>query len=567
MNTAVNPGSDMLSLIVQKSDCLYNLLADFPDTIITPMLTGSYAVAFINKNAFDYVLNESLVSNACSEASVLGLLEYNNKDSMNAQVERAGASLTGRGVLVGFVDTGIDYLNGVFRNKDGSTRIAAIYDQTIEGSAPYGLIVGSEFTRDRINEALNVGNPYSIVPSFDSAGHGTFLASVCAGRIEDSFAGSAPDSELVVVKVRGAGDFYRERYLVPPWQENAYESSMVLLGIEYIIRKARELNKPAAICIGMGTNTGGHSGFSLFEEYIEAVSELQGVCVCIAAGNESSAKHHFKGKIRRTGGVGSVELQVGINTGDIYLNMWNNAPDRMAVAIRSPSGASIAKVPINEASVLESRFVLDKTVITVEYNFKIGGNYSQNTKIKLLGASPGIWSVIVHGDLILNGDFHIWLPIRGFVSPGVEFLSPDPNYTVVVPASAVGPVICGGYNYYDKSLYYTSSWGPTRLPSLAPDIVSPCVGIGGFYPWGPGIMEGTSVAAAITTGVCAAMLEWGVTDKNNILMSTFQIKTFLIRGAAKYPGITYPNPQWGYGSLDITQSINLMILSQPEVMP
>ena len=153
-----------------------------------------------------------------------------------------------------------------------SDLIQYIYDQTASGEPPEGFLLGREYRKAEIDAALASENPYALVPERDEEGHGTFLASVAAGRESPSFSGAAPDAEIIAVKLKKARPFYREKYCVPPEQEHAYESSAVMLGVEYILRKARELGRPVAICIGLGTNSGSHDGASRSEEH---TSELQ----------------------------------------------------------------------------------------------------------------------------------------------------------------------------------------------------------------------------------------------------------------------------------------------------
>ena len=94
-------------------------------------------------------------------------------------------NLMGSGIMIGILDTGIDYRNPIFQNIDGSTRIAGIWDQTIQdGTMPEDLDYGSEYTEEMINEALRSENPLEIVPSMDTEGHGTFIASVAAGNAD-----------------------------------------------------------------------------------------------------------------------------------------------------------------------------------------------------------------------------------------------------------------------------------------------------------------------------------------------------------------------------------------------
>ena len=115
--------------------------------------------------------------------------------------------LMGEGVMLGIIDTGIDYLNPIFRNVDGSTRIAGIWDQTIQtGNAPEGFLYGTEYTRGQINEAVRSERPMEIVPSVDEDGHGTFIAGVAAGgeNVEEGFLGAAPKATLGIVKLKEA---------------------------------------------------------------------------------------------------------------------------------------------------------------------------------------------------------------------------------------------------------------------------------------------------------------------------------------------------------------------------
>ncbi|MDE7404725.1 MAG: S8 family serine peptidase, partial [Lachnospiraceae bacterium] len=124
------------------------------------------------------------------------------------QVQRDALNLTGRGVVIGFLDTGIRYDEDVFRNPDGSTRILGIWDQTIQtGEPPAGILYGTEYRKEIIDLALQSENPRAIVPSYDENGHGTAIASVAAGSVLRSglaFTGAAPEAHIVMVKLKQA---------------------------------------------------------------------------------------------------------------------------------------------------------------------------------------------------------------------------------------------------------------------------------------------------------------------------------------------------------------------------
>ena len=323
---------------------------------------------------------------------------------------------------------------------------------------------------------------------------------------------------------------------------------------------ARELDRPVAICIGLGTNAGGHDGYSVFEEYLSGVSIQKGVCLCAAAGNEAEARHHTGGVLRPGEPPGQVDLKVGENAGDVYMAVWNTVADRLSVSVRSPSGELVGRVPAKPGTgpAVDVKLVLEAARVQVEYHFPVEGSGGQLTVIRILGATPGVWNIQLHGDILLNGSYQVWLPMTGFVAPSVEFLAATPDYTVTSPGSAVGVICCGAYDSASKSLYAKSSRGPAWDGRILPDLTAPGVGVGGIYPYGPGSMSGTSAAAAVLAGVCALLLQWGIREGNDPAMGTYQIRAYLIRGCLRRPDMVYPNNQWGYGSVQLMQSFHLM---------
>jgi len=492
--------------------------------------------------------------------NVMGLSDRQSLESGGiVQVQQQPyLSLRGTNVLIGFVDTGIDYTQKVFQKEDGTSKIQYIYDQTIPGNPPDGFLFGTEYTNEQLNMALASGTPYALVPHRDDYGHGTFLASVAAGSPINDFVGAAPDAEIIMVKLKKAYPFYLERFCVPPEQENAFSSASVMLGIEYILQKAQELNRPAVICIGLGSNYDSHDGFGAIEEYLCNVSNIPGVCICISIGNESQSRHHFSQQITQGTPPTNIDIRVGDNAGNIYMVITNNICDRISVSLRSPTGEVINRVPAISGYTLTTRLILENASVSISYYFPLEGSGDQITIVRLLDATPGVWTITVYGDIIINGSINAWLPITGFVSPTVEFLSSDPYNTITPPATGFGAIRCGAYNSLRSSLYPRSSWGPTRLSPDAPDLVAPGFQVGGYYPTGYGTMDGTSAATAITAGACALMLQWGIVEGNDLGFCTPVIRAFLIRGCSRTDLIEYPNPQWGYGALNLLQTFSYM---------
>lgn len=552
--------TDTIGFIIRKNTEFERSLKAHSNVLITQTLQGRYVVAYVNRNDIDPIIENFGSSFVGSGSIVLGLLDRPDLESAGIiQVQQQPyLDLRGRGVLIGIIDTGIDYTKDVFVFEDKTSKIQFIYDQTMVGPPPEGFFIGVEYTNAQINEALHAQDPYSIVSQHDTVGHGTFLASVAAGREIDNFIGAAPAAELIVVKLKHARPYYREMDAVPPWQENAYESNDVMIGVEYVLTKARQLGRPVVICLGVGSNFSSHDGFNLFEEYLEGVSNLRGVCLCTSAGNESQARHHAQGKLAAKGEQQNIDVQAPESADTTLISLWNSAADRFSVSIRSPTGELIPRVPAKPGTRIRSALVLEKAEVGVEYFFPVEGSGAQLTIIRLFNPTPGIWTIIVHGDIVLDGTYHAWLPMTGFVSPGLEFLNATPYSTIVTPATMFGSIVCGAYDPLNNSLYANSSWGPTRTPTMSPDLVSPGVGVGGFYSSGYGKMDGTSAAAAITTGASALLMQWGVVDKHDFAMSTYQIRAYLLRGCNRSETMTFPNFKWGYGSLNLMQTFNLM---------
>lgn len=551
---------DTVGFVVRGSDEIDRLISENPDIIATQTLAGRYVVCYTTIQAYAHIVEQLGSSYLSSIAVVLGLLG-------RPALEEAGIlsiqqqpylNLRGNGVLIGFVDTGIDYTQQIFRYEDGTSKIRYLYDQSITGAPPEEFFIGTEYTNEQINQALKAENPYDVVPSRDMSGHGTFLASVAAGRDEGNFIGAAPDAELIVVKLKRARPYGLQLFTVPENQEDAFSSIAVMIGVEYVLQKARELDRPVVICLGIGTNSGSHDGFSIFEEYLSGIANLTGVCLCIAAGNESQARHHTIGTITAKGETQNIDVKVSDRPTDFIISIWNSMADKLSVSILSPTGEYIARIPPKTGNIQITDLILERTQVRVAFYFPLEGSGGQLTTVRVLDAPPGIWTVTIHGDIILDGTFHAWLPLTGLVSPDVEFLAANPYYTVTVPSTASGAISCGAYDSVNDSLYLNTSWGPTRIERMAPDLVAPGVGILGVYPTGSGTMTGTSAAAAITAGACALMMQWGIVQGNDVSISTYQIRAYLIRGCSRMQTMSYPNPQWGYGTLNLYESFNLM---------
>ena len=551
---------DAIDFVIRQSDPFLSYAQTHANICIAQILSGGYLLCYIHRDDIELLATVLGSSLATSVSIVLGPLSGPPLDAsgITQTHKQPYLDLKGQNVLVGIIDTGIDYTLPVFLRPDGSSKIQFLFDQTAPGPSPEPFVFGSEYTNQQINTALQSPNPYATVPQRDESGHGTFIASVAAGSEVDGFIGAAPEADLIVVKLDRAKAFYYDTYLISPEQKNAFSSSYVMAGVEYIMQKAHQLGRPVSICIGLGSNFGGHDGYSVFEEYLNGISSQKGVCMCVAGGNESLARHHLQGQLTQPGQTQNVALRIGDNGVNLYISIWNSIADRISISVRSPSGELVGRVPARLGPPVVTKLVLESSSVSVRYFFPLDANGAQLTVVRITDATPGIWSILVHGDIVLDGQFNCWLPLSGFVSGTVEFLSATPYCTVTVPGTMLNAICCGAYNSYTNSLYMNSSWGPTRAPMMAPDLVAPGETIRGHYPDGTGVMNGSSVAAAITAGACALLLQWGLVEGNDPSMSTYQIRAYLIRGCSRSTVMEYPNPQWGYGKLELLQTFHYM---------
>lgn len=465
-------------------------------------------------------------------------------------------------VMLGFIDTGIDYTLDVFRNSDGSSKIIGIWDQTSnDGPAPYGLLYGTGYTNAQINEALASQDPFSIVPVTDQIGHGTSMAGVAAGRanMENDFIGASPDSPIGVVKLKPAKEYLREYFLV---SENAivYQEDDIMLGVRYLYSLAQDLKKQLVLCIGMGTNLGPHSGDSPLSSVLTYYSRLSGIYCVIAAGNEAGKAHHYYGNVQAQGDIATVEILVDEKDRGFTLELWARPPELYAVSFLSPLGESVPLIPARLNQQESVRFVLESTRIDVSYTIVETLSGSEVIFMRFLSPTPGLWTIRVQNQIYLNGNFHMWLPATGFISPDTIFLTPSPDTTLTVPAPSSEPVTISTYNAYDNSLFIHSSRGYTITGQIKPDLAAPGVDITSPLPNGRfASRTGSSMAAAITAGAVALLVAWGETRPVPRLLTNAEIKNFLIRGADRSETLLYPNREWGYGTLNLYQIFeNLM---------
>jgi len=463
-------------------------------------------------------------------------------------------NLIGEGVLIGIIDTGIDYTNPIFKNADNTTRIVSIWDQSIQnGPPPEGRHYGTEYSREQINEALKSTDPFSIVPSRDQVGHGTMVAGIAGGNEnkENDFVGVSPGVEFVVVKLKQAKRYLMRFYRVPE-DKLCFQENDILFGLEYLLNVSFNLQRPLAICIAIGSSQGGHDGRGILSGYLSLVANTPGVIAIVGAGNEGNSRRHYFGKINSVTSYDTVELNVGENESGFTMELWGQSPSIFSIDILSPSGEYIPRIAVGMDENREISFVFERTILNIDYQMVEAESGDQLIIIRFDQPAQGIWKFNVYERGDLNFGFHIWLPMGNFITQNTFFVRSDPYTTILSPGNAEVPLTVTAYNYADDSLYIEASRGYTRIGVIKPNVAAPGVNlIGPTLEQGFAEFTGTSAAAAHITGVAAMLLQWGIIRNNLPGMSTVEFKKLVMRGARRDKNIQYPNRDWGYGILDV----------------
>lgn len=498
-------------------------------------------------------------------------------------------SLRGQGVFVAIIDSGINYEDAAFRNPDGTTRIFSLWDQTADGqgknigqqgnlgwvgnvgqqnSAGQGvgssrssaeLCYGRIYDRNQINEALFSGTPREYVPQRDEYGHGTFVASVACGS-EDAvanFVGAAPESDLLVVKLKPAKKNLREFYGIPD-SAVCYAETDIMAAVSYVNQIANREKKPMVILMSLGTSSGNHSGSGPLNGYLDTLALQIGRVIVAATGNEAAARRHYYGESLSIVWPERVEINVEGDMRTLCLELWSTAPTEMSVAIQSPTGERYPAKNELESKDGEFEYVLEGTTVRIARRFVGRSRRDQLVFIRFSNIVRGIWTIFVYPVGYATGNFHSWLPMTSMTEAEVYFLASNPNTTLTGPSDALNLITVGGFDGQNQGLYYASGRGYDASFAVKPDIVAPAVGIMGKNQFGNyETRSGTSGAAAICAGACAQILEWSINDGKDPGANSVDVKNRLIRGAVREENIEYPNPELGYGFLNVYDSIRI----------
>lgn len=497
------------------------------------------------------------------------------KFNMSGTAVRGGrmqrSSVRGENVIIGAVDTGIDYTHLDFRydvDNDGfeeSSRILSIWDQTGGG------LFGTTYSNDDIENDIDLGfgSGAGLVRQKDTHGHGTHVMGIAAGDGSSSpagFVGVAPAARIIMVKT-------------------TFFTNDILAGVRYIFDQAEVHGLPAVVNLSLGGHDGPHDGTSLFEQGLDELVARPGRAIVVSAGNEGGRAIH----IAQTLNGGSFTFSIVPSSSSLDLTLWYPGDSSFTLTVTPPDGMPL-EVPTGTRRHEET----PSGSVTVDN--ALGGpnplNNDNEARIMLRFLPSFAPWVITVSDRRGGGRFDGWITMA---DAGTIIGSDMPPLTIAEPGNAVHVITVGSFNstaqwpslagYQDFSdthpvgeISYFSSRGPTRDGRQKPEIAAPgawivsALSADSFslrrltHPDGVhSMMRGTSMAAPYVSGVIALIF---AVDPN---LTTAEIKVILTETAIedRFTG-SVPNPWFGWGKVNATAAVaavKVPQLPEPEDRP
>ena len=527
-------------------------------------LQNEYAILIVPENLIDQVSRLPQIEYVEKPKRLFFAINRAKAASCINILQELPENLTGKGVLMAVIDSGIDYFHDDFRNEDGTTRILELWDQTLD----------KVFTSAEINNALEAesrAEAREILPSVDGSGHGTSVAGIAAGNgreSEGAYRGVAFESELLVVKLGSARE------------EGFPRTTELMRGVDFVVRRAVEMRQPLVVNISFGNTYGSHDGTGLLETFLNDIGNYGQTTIVVGSGNEGATAGHVSGNFPAAGGRGGrgtgsaggerssggnygtvrSELSVAPYETGVSVQLWKDYTDRFTVTLETPSGERLG--PLSE-QLGPVRFRYRRTQVLVYYGKPGPFSVAQEIYFDFVPdegnyVESGIWTFILEPQRIVQGRYDFWLPSSAVLNFATRFLESTPDTTLTIPSSAAKVITVGAYNSITDSYADFSGRGFTRMTDqVKPDLCAPGVGLmapgnGGGYR----SVTGTSFAAPVVAGSAALLMQWGIVDGNDPFLYGEKVKAYLRRGARPLPGFEeYPNAQLGWGALCVRDSL------------
>ena len=455
----------------------------------------------------------------------------------------SGKALSGQGVYMAILDSGIDYTDPMFRYADGTTKIAWLWDQGKRADAekgekpPQGFFTGVEYSRKMLNANLQKNSERLTT---DVTGHGTNVAKIAVQ--------GAPESELIVVKLDTA--------------RGTYPSTVSLLrAFTYVAKKAQAENMPVAINLSYGNTYGAHDGSSLLEQFIDNITEVGRNVICIGAGNEGASAGHFAGKLSENE-IQRISFAMGTYERSFSMQLWKWYADRMDISILSPAGEQYL-IRNQNAGGEAQQAVMEQTKLLIFSGRPQPYRKREEVYIDFIPVetylNTGIWTIEITPRRIANGELRLYMPSAVVRSENTRFLLPSPAQTLTIPSTAQKVITVGAYNAYVRSYAAFSGRGDAgsdRAENNKPDLTAPGVNIRIGEGESGAVVSGTSYATPFVTAAAALLMEYGIVQGNDPFLYGEKVKAYLHAGARQLPGYDiWPNDQVGWGALCVSESL------------
>ena len=435
-------------LIVLYTGSPQTLQNEFPSSSFT-FLLGNYAIVKISEDdipslaAFPQVIYIERPRQLFFE-----IVSARQASCLSAIQENSSYGLTGKGILISVIDSGIDYAHPDFCNPDKTTRLVALWDQTILADpsagrfAPAGYSQGTLFSPEQINAALQADTfeqRMELVPSTDVTGHGTHVAGIAAGNGRASgglYRGVAPESSLLAVKL-GSPD--------PKGFPNTLE---LMQAVDFSVRYAIEHTVPLVINLSFGNTYGSHSGTSLLETYLDYVSNLGRINIVVGSGNEGNNGGHASARLASLESA-RIEFAVGNYESSLSIQIWKNYWDDIRFQLTPPGLGTSFKIPNQPGS---WRFSFGTTQILVYYGLPSPYSLYQEIAIDLLPRrdyiSGGVWFFTAEARSVIEGIIDLWMPAAAIRGTATQFLTPTTETTLTIPSTAGNVITVGAYVFH-----------------------------------------------------------------------------------------------------------------------
>lgn len=528
------PASKRWEVIVKHTGNLSLLKEKYPTIEITELL-NNYGILQLPESLIDTVVSEEIITYMEKPKQLFFEVTDAKRASCINSLQARIPGLTGKGTIVGIIDSGIDYTHPDFRRSNGDTRILSLWDQTLD----------TIFSEEIINDALRASTTQErerICPSQDSSGHGTHVTGIAAGNGRASngiYRGVAYEADLLIVKLGTPGP-------------NSFPStSLLMTAVDFCVRESIRLNRPLALNLSFGNTYGSHSGASLLETYIDSVSELGRISIVVGSGNEGASSGHVSGTLKNKQPE-TIEFSVSDYSTNLTIQLWKNYWDEFLISLTPPVGAAIT-LPTTSGS---WRYSFGTTELYAYNGDPTPYSPLQEIYMDFLPSNtyltPGVWTIRLIPQKIRNGRWYMWMPSASIRNAATAFLLPNPETTLTIPSTTSRVITVGAYDARQNTMAAFSGRGYTWNDQfIKPDLVAPGVDIISCAPGGGYTSRtGTSMATPFVTGTASLLLQWGIVKGNDLFLYGEKMRAYLINGCKPLPGFSiYPNPQTGWGAL------------------